>query len=67
MNRNYHLAPSLEWPRGSWISNQVADPKLREKRLAAQIFKPKGLLATELAAQTSLPFKCRKIGGRMGA
>jgi hypothetical protein len=61
------------WPQASnrnaiaGFRNRIADPKFREKRLAAEVFKPKGLLAAELAAQTALPIQRRKIGGRMGA
>ena len=34
---------------------RITDPKLGEKRLAAEIFKIEGLLAAELAAQAALP------------
>ena len=47
--------------------NGIADPELGEERFAAQIFKPEGLLAAELAAQAALPVHRRKISGRMGA
>jgi hypothetical protein len=49
------------------LRNRIADPELGEKRIAAQIFKPEGLLAAELAAQAALPFYHRKIGGSVGA
>src|SRR4030081_1406254 len=46
--------------------NRIADPKLGEKRFAAQIFKREGLLAAELAAQAALPVQRRQIGGGGG-
>ncbi len=49
------------------LRNGIADPKLGEKRFAAQIFKPEGLLAAELTAQAALPVQRRQIRARMGA
>src|SRR5439155_8842819 len=37
------------------LRHGIADPKLGEKRFIGQIFKPEGLLAAELTAQTALP------------
>src|SRR5438445_999490 len=37
------------------LRHGVADTKLGEKRFIGQIFKPEGLLAAELTAQTALP------------
>src|ERR1700738_1508402 len=38
MNRNYHLAPSLEWTRGSWISLQGCCPETPRKTSRCQDF-----------------------------
>ncbi|GLI94687.1 hypothetical protein LMG27198_36790 [Methylocystis echinoides] len=61
------------WPQApnhyaiAGFGNRIADPKFREKRFAAEIFKAEGLLTTELTAQAALPIQPRKIGGSMGA
>src|SRR5438477_3984289 len=39
--------------------NRITDAKLGEKRFAAHIFEPEGLLAAELAAQAALPVRRR--------
>ena len=67
MNRNCHLPQASNCHAIAGFRNRIADPKLREKRFAAQIFKPEGLLTAELPAQAALPVQRRKIGGRMGA
>ncbi|MHB8428776.1 MAG: hypothetical protein ACYDGU_13720 [Acidiferrobacterales bacterium] len=46
---------------------RIADQKVREEGLRAKIFQVKGLLPSELAAQSTLPVDRRKIGRNMAA